>query len=62
VDRLVARLAGLARGGLGAARDLLRARRREALTTRMAAAEEAYRGLTGDTDLAKAVREFGRRK
>jgi cyclohexa-1,5-dienecarbonyl-CoA hydratase len=62
VDRLAARLAGHARGGLGAARDLLRARRREALATRMTAAEEAYRGLAGDADLAKAVREFGRRK
>jgi cyclohexa-1,5-dienecarbonyl-CoA hydratase len=62
VDRLASRLAGQAPGGLGAARDLLRARRREALATRLAAAEEAYRGLAGDADLAKAVREFGRKK
>jgi cyclohexa-1,5-dienecarbonyl-CoA hydratase len=61
VDRLAGRLAGHAPGGLGAARDLLRARRRDALATRLAAAEEAYRGLAGDADLAKAVREFGRR-
>ena len=58
VDRLAARIAGHARGGLGAARDLLRARRREALATRLAASEEAYRGLAGDADLAKAVRSF----
>jgi cyclohexa-1,5-dienecarbonyl-CoA hydratase len=58
VDRLAARLAGLARGGLGAARDLLRARRRDALATCLSAAEEAYRGLAGDADLAKAVRDF----
>ncbi|HEY2797977.1 MAG TPA: enoyl-CoA hydratase/isomerase family protein [Thermoanaerobaculia bacterium] len=62
IDRLAARLAGHARGGLGAARDLLRARRREALATRLSAAEEAYRGLASDGDLAKAVRDFGRRK
>ncbi len=63
VDRLAARLAGHAPGGLAAARDLLRAGRREALATRLAAAEEAYRGLAGDADLAKAVRDFhaGRR-
>jgi hypothetical protein len=59
VDRLAARLAALAPGGLGAARELLRASRREALARRLPAAEEAYRGLAGDPDLARAVREFG---
>jgi cyclohexa-1,5-dienecarbonyl-CoA hydratase len=62
VDRLAVRLGRRARGGLSAARDLLRARRREALATRLTAAEEAYRGLAGDADLARAVREFGRKK
>jgi enoyl-CoA hydratase/carnithine racemase len=59
VDRLAARLSALAPGGLGAARELLRASRREALARRLPAAEEAYRGLAGDPDLARAVREFG---
>jgi cyclohexa-1,5-dienecarbonyl-CoA hydratase len=61
VDRLAGRLAAHAPGGVGAARDLLRASRREALQKRLPAAEEAYRRLAGDEDLAKAVRDFGKR-
>ena len=62
VDRLADRLAAHARGGLSAVRDLLRASRREALETRLPAAEEAYRGLAGDEDLARAVKEWGKRQ
>ena len=58
VDRLAERLLAHAAGGLGAARDLLRAGRREALRTRLAVAEEAYARLAGDEDLARAVREW----
>ena len=61
VDRLAALLTGHGRAGLGAARDFLRIRRRDALATRLAAAEEAYRGLAGGADLAKTVRDFARR-
>ena len=43
VDRLADRLVAHAPGGLSAARDLLRASRREALESRLPAAEEAYR-------------------
>ncbi|HSS43805.1 MAG TPA: enoyl-CoA hydratase/isomerase family protein [Thermoanaerobaculia bacterium] len=45
-------------GALSAARDLLRHTRREALQKVLPRAEEAYRGLAGDEDLARAVREF----
>ena len=45
-------------GALCAARDLLRQTRREALQKVLPRAEEAYRGLAGNEDLRKAVREF----
>lgn len=61
-DRLAERLCALGREGLSAARDLLRANRREALEKRLPPAEDAYRRLAGDEDLAKAVRDFGKRK
>jgi len=50
----------LSRGAaaLGAARDVLRRSRREALLTTLPHAEDAYRRLQGDEDLARAVRDF----
>jgi cyclohexa-1,5-dienecarbonyl-CoA hydratase len=45
-------------GALAAARDVLRAGRREALSSALPRAEEAYRGLAGSPDLRRAVREF----
>ena len=60
-DRLAERLLALPPRGLSAARELLRAGRREAVEKRMPAAEDAYRRLAGDADLARAVREFPRR-
>ena len=47
--------------GAGAARDVLRAGRREALATALPRAEEAYRRLAGSPDLRRAVREFSQR-
>jgi cyclohexa-1,5-dienecarbonyl-CoA hydratase len=43
---------------LAAASRLLRSERRRALDETMARAEEAYRGLAGDEDLARAVRDW----
>ena len=57
-DALAARLLGTAPAGLAAARDLLRSSRREALAGRLPAAEDAYRRLAGDADLARAVAGF----
>ena len=57
-DALADRLLAAGPAALSAARDLLRAGRREALRTRLPAAEDAYRRLAGDADLARAVREF----
>jgi hypothetical protein len=50
----------LSRGAaaLGAARDVLRRSRREALLTTLPHAEDAYRRLAGDPDLARAVQDF----
>lgn len=63
-DRLVARILDASPMALAAARDLMRQRRRDALATRLPSAEQAYRGLAGSEDLARAVREFeaGRRR
>jgi len=47
---------------LAAASRVLRFERRRALDETMTRAEEAYRGLAGDEDLARAVREWERRK
>lgn len=58
-DRLAGRLLETGRDGLASARDLMRAGRREALEKRLPAAEDAYRRLAGNADLARAVREFG---
>lgn len=61
-EALAARILETAPAALGAARDLLRAPRREALVTRLPAAEDAYRALAGDADLVRAVREFEARR
>jgi cyclohexa-1,5-dienecarbonyl-CoA hydratase len=60
--RLAERLLSAAPAALAAARDLLRAGRRRALAEALPCAEDAYRLLAGDADLARAVEEFGRRK
>ena len=46
---------------LAGARDLLRAERRRALAEALPRAEDAYRLLAGNDDLARAVEEFGAR-
>ena len=53
----------ISRGGaaLSAATRLLRGPRCQALKGAMTSAEEAYRGLAGDPDLERAVREWKRR-
>jgi enoyl-CoA hydratase/carnithine racemase len=58
-DRLADELLARGAAALAASRDLLRSGRREALAERLPRAEEAYRALAGDADLARAVREFG---
>ena len=58
-ERLASRILSAAPGALASARDLVRRSRREALATRLPEAEEAYRRLAGDADLARAVSEFG---
>jgi cyclohexa-1,5-dienecarbonyl-CoA hydratase len=57
-DRLVAQLLSRGAAALSAARDLTRESRRQALASALPRAEEAYRGLAGDAELARAVREF----
>ena len=61
-ERLAGRILDASPAALSAARDLLRRRRRDALATRLPAAEDAYRNLAGSEDLAKAVRDFGARR
>jgi cyclohexa-1,5-dienecarbonyl-CoA hydratase len=61
-DSLAARVLSAAPAALSAARQLLRRPRRDALASRLPAAEQAYRGLAGDADLERAVREFGERR
>jgi len=56
--RLARELASRGAAALGAARDLLRAGRKNALATGLARAEDAYRKLEGDPDLARAVQKF----
>ncbi len=56
--RLVQGLLSRGAAALAAARDVLRRSRREALLTALPHAEDAYRRLRGDEDLARAVREF----
>jgi cyclohexa-1,5-dienecarbonyl-CoA hydratase len=61
-EGLAGRILAASPRALAAARDLLRERRREALARGLAAAEDAYRGLAGSEDLARAVRDFGARR
>ena len=61
-DALAARVLSAAPAALSAARQLLRRTRRDALASRLPAAEQAYRALAGDADLERAVREFGERR
>ena len=58
-EALAARILSAAPSALAAARDALRRPRRDALASRLPAAEAAYRALAGDPDLERAVREFG---
>jgi cyclohexa-1,5-dienecarbonyl-CoA hydratase len=60
-EALASRVLAAAPAALRAAAGLLRAPRRAALAG-LDAAEAAYRGLAGDADLARAVREFGERR
>ena len=60
--RLVEGLLSRGKAALGAARDVLRRPRREALATHLPHAEDAYRRLEGDRDLARAVGDFNARK
>ncbi len=57
-ERLAARILSAAPAALASARDLVRRSRREALAKRLPEAEEAYRRLAGDRDLARAVAAF----
>jgi enoyl-CoA hydratase/carnithine racemase len=57
VDGLLSRGAA----GLAAARDVLRRFRRQALATALPHAEDQYRRLEGDPDLARAIRDFKKR-
>lgn len=59
-DRLAELLLSTAPAALAAARDLLRAERRRALAEALPRAEDAYRLLAGDADLARAVESFGK--
>jgi cyclohexa-1,5-dienecarbonyl-CoA hydratase len=61
-ERLTARILSAAPAALASAREILRLNRREALETRLPEAEEAYRRLAGNEDLARSVREFGIRR
>ncbi len=57
-EALALRILSTAPAALAAVLDVLRGPRREALASRLPAAEGAYRRLAGDADLARAVREF----
>ena len=59
-DRLAELLLSTAPAALAAARDLLRAERRRALAEALPRAEDAYRLLAGDADLARAIESFGK--
>ena len=60
-ETLASRLLATGPAALAAARELLREPRRRALADRLPAAEAAYRNLAGNEDLARAVREFGKK-
>jgi len=57
-DRLANEVANKSPAAIGAVRRLIRQERREALAQILPRAEEAYRGLAGSPDLAKAVEQF----
>jgi cyclohexa-1,5-dienecarbonyl-CoA hydratase len=57
-NRLARSLAGRAAPALAAARDLMRVTRLSALEQDLPRAEEAYRSLAGDAELARAVKEW----
>lgn len=59
-SRLAQELQTRSAPALSAARDLLRAGRRQALAGALPDAERAYRALAGDAELTRAVRDFGR--
>jgi cyclohexa-1,5-dienecarbonyl-CoA hydratase len=61
-ELLADRILTAAPAALAAARELTRRGRREALASRLPEAETAYRGLAGDADLERAVREFQARR
>jgi cyclohexa-1,5-dienecarbonyl-CoA hydratase len=58
IERAADRILEASPRALSAVRPLLRRRRLAALTQHLPAAEDAYRGLAGSEDLARAVREF----
>ena len=60
--RLADRLSATGAAALAAARDLLRSERRRAVAEALPRAEAAYRRLAGDSDLARAVEGFGKKK
>ena len=60
-DRLASELLAKSPAALSAALGMLRASRRDALARLLPLAENAYRGLAGNEDLARAVEEFGKR-
>jgi cyclohexa-1,5-dienecarbonyl-CoA hydratase len=57
-EKLAHELLTRAPAALSSAAQLLRAQRRRALEETMSKAEEAYRSLAGDADLARAVKEW----
>jgi len=61
-EKFARELLSRAPAAVAAASGLLRFERRRALDETMARAEQAYRELAGDEDLARAVREWERRK
>jgi hypothetical protein len=56
--RIVRQFLGTSGAALAGARDLLRAERRRALAEALPHAEDAYRLLAGNEDLARAVANF----
>ena len=59
-ERLAGRILSASPRALSLALGLLRRARREALRARLPEAEDAYRRLAGDEELARAVRDFGK--
>jgi cyclohexa-1,5-dienecarbonyl-CoA hydratase len=57
-ERLAGRILEASPAALSAALHVLRKDRREAMAARLPAAEDAYRRLAGDENLARAVRDF----